>query len=386
MKEAEAAPGPRPTVVVAGFGPVGAAAAAALAVSLPATYKIVVLDAVSKPPLASLDQRMIAVSYGSRVLLERLGAWNGSDASPIRRIHVSQRKVFGRTLLKASDYGIDALGYVVPYASLTSILTGRVSALPVEVRQNARIDRCETAGSRIDMSLSDGSVLSADYVIHAEGQQDDTVPKRKRDYGQSALSAIVKASHPVADTAYERFTEEGPLALLPAKDGYALVWCAKPAETARRMMLSDAEILAELYNTFGERLGRFDRIGPRASIPLGLAVALSARGPREFSIGNAAQSLHPVAGQGFNLGLRDAFNASEAIATHFTDPELANRAFLKSRALDRKATIGMTDLLSRVFATPLWPLSAVRGNALAILDLIPALRHPLARQMMNGQR
>jgi 2-octaprenyl-6-methoxyphenol hydroxylase len=234
-------------------------------------------------------------------------------------------RVFGRTLLKASDYGIDALGYVVPYASLTSMLTGRVSALPVEVRQNARIDRCETAGSRIDMSLSDGSVLSADYVIHAEGQQDDTVPKRKRDYGQSALSAIVKASHPVADTAYERFTEEGPLALLPAKDGYALVWCAKTCGDRAANDVVGRRNLGRALQHF-RRNGWDDSTG---SVPSRQHTARSSRclkragGPREFSIGNAAQSLHPVAGQGFNLGLRDAFNASEAIATHFTDPELA---------------------------------------------------------------
>lgn len=374
------------TVLIAGFGPVGAACAAALSAALPAGHRLVVLDSRPHQEMAKPDARMIAVSYGSRVLLERLGAWRSEDTSPIRHIHVSERNAFGRTLLAASDYGIDALGYVIPYAALTAMLTERVQALPVDVKRNVRIEDCEGSANSCQVTLTDGTALVADYVIHAEGQPDEGAPARKRDYRQSALSAMVTCSHPQAETAFERFTGQGPLALLPAKDGYALVWCANPSESLRRTGLSDRALLDELQETFGDRLGRFQSIGPRASIPLGLNVTSISPGLREFAIGNAAQSLHPVAGQGFNLGLRDAFLASDAISAHFLDPQLAERTFVKSRALDRNATIGMTDLLSRVFATPLWPVRAARGSALALLDIIPALRHPLARQMMNGQR
>ncbi len=374
------------TVLISGFGPVGAACAAALSLRLADSVAIVVLDSRPMRASPSLDTRMLAVSHGSRVLLERLGAWNGEEAAAIRQIHVSERLAFGRTLLKASDYGIDALGYVIPYRALATMLIERARALPVEVRTNVRIEHCKLEGDGCHVALSDGGSIDVDYVIHAEGQPEGQPAQKSRDYEQHALSALVTCERPLAYTAFERFTREGPLALLPAKNGYALVWCARPEETERRMALADAALLGELHDMFGDRLGKFTSIRARSSVPLGLQVAQNAPKLREFAIGNAAQALHPVAGQGFNLGLRDAFCVGAAIARNFDDPAKAESDFLVQRRRDRHATIGVTDLLSRVFATPLWPLRPLRGAALALLDVVPALRHPLARHMMNGQR
>jgi 2-octaprenyl-6-methoxyphenol hydroxylase len=218
-------------------------------------------------------------------------------------------------------------------------------------------------------------------------------PDRKamqRDYGQSAITSFVTCTLLQPATAWERFTEHGPLALLPAMQngeiGYALVWCCRPADADALIRLDDLSFLDRLHAEFGDRVGDFVTVGPRNVYPLTLkAVAATARG-REFAIGNAAQTLHPVAGQGLNLGLRDAFVLASALRENFDDPEQCARSFRAARRLDRAATIRLTDFLPRIFSSRWAPVAAARGAALASLDLIAPLRHVLARQMMNGRR
>jgi 2-octaprenyl-6-methoxyphenol hydroxylase len=376
-------------VAIAGFGPVGAACALALSDRVKQD-RITILD--GRPAgAAGHDLRMIAISEGTRVLLERLLAWDGQHASPITEIHVSERRHFGRTLISAGDYGLPALGYVIAYRHLAAMLEARVKALGIEVRK-ARVADLSTEPERLVLHLSDGNSLDAAYLIHAEGgtfQQQDKKAFSKS-YQQVAVSALVTSSAPLAGRAFERFTTDGPIALLPSHDQgescYALVWCGKPLDAGRRITLPEHEFLAELGQEFGHRVGRFTSVRSRASFPLGLTLMRDWPNLRELGIGNAAQTLHPVAGQGFNLGLRDALSLSEVLSARFNEPALVKKHFNAARRIDRSATVGMTDFLPRVVGIAAPFAGTLRASALFALDILAPLRHPLARQMMNGQR
>ena len=251
-------------------------------------------------------ERPIALSYGSRLLLEREGAWPAASPTPISKIHVSQRGGFGRTLISAADCGLPALGYVASYSSIL----GWVSAALACHRQ---IDGTVTAWSpsagEIDVSIAlapDGEVIErARLLVFADGGHAGRAESR-RDYGQQAIVAQVQSESPHRNIAWERFTPGGPIALLPFQDRYALVW-STATETARSLLAAPGpEFLRLLGAAFGGRLGGFLNASPRASFPLALRRRSTAAGPRTVLIGNAAQTLHPVAGQGLNLGLRDA--------------------------------------------------------------------------------
>jgi 2-octaprenyl-6-methoxyphenol hydroxylase len=216
--------------------------------------------------------------------------------------------------------------------------------------------------------------------------------QRQRDYGQTAIVGVVTVTAPQRQTAWERFTAAGPLALLPldthadpSRCTYALVWCSEPAHAQRRLELSDHAFLAELGEAFGTRMGTFTSITGRAAFPLGLTALAHPVDGRIVAIGNAAQTLHPVAGQGLNLGLRDAHALVDSIARFGATPE-ALREFALRRDFDRRLTIGLTDTMARAFTIDLGPLTALRGFALAALDLVPAAKTALARHMMFGQR
>ncbi len=374
--------------MIAGFGPVGAACAIALAQRLGGKAQLSILDG---RPLTSdtADPRMIAISAGSRVLLERLGAWDPANATPIETIHVSQRGHFGRTLIRARDYRLPALGYVMPYGSLAGMLQQRVRALGIDIRPG-RIASVQPEAEHCQITLVNHDTVRADYLVHAEGGTfGDQAPRQiSRTYHQEGLTAIVGVSHPIAGCAYERFTPAGPIALLPCRhlgiESYALVWCAAPADCQQRLMLSEAAFLEQLAIAFGRRVGDFLSVSARASFPLGLNIARTWPSPREPVIGNAAQTLHPVAGQGFNLGLRDAILLGESMSKWFAEPQQLQRRFLGVRRLDRGTTVGFTDFMPRVFGLPVAPV--VAAGALTLLDLLPGLRGPLAKQMMYGRR
>ena len=374
--------------MIAGFGPVGAACAIALSMRAGPAAKITVLD--GRPLKVDVaDPRMIAISEGSRVLLERLGAWAPQRATAIEEIHVSQRHHFGRTLIRARDYQLAALGYVMPYGALAAMLQQRVRELDIEVLED-RLQNAVTNHDECKVTLSSGAQLAVEVLVHAEGGTFGEQPgsQLSRDYRQEGLTAIVRASQPVPARAFERFTPTGPIALLPCRhenaDSYALVWCDRSEESRRRLLLSDQQFLEELAVSFGRRVGKFKSVEARASYRLGLNVNRSWPSPREPAIGNAAQTLHPVAGQGFNLGLRDALVLSEVMADPSTEPVSLQQRFLSARRFDRSTTVGLTDFMPRAFGLP-WA-GHVAGGALTLLDLVPALRHPLARQMMYGQR
>jgi 2-octaprenyl-6-methoxyphenol hydroxylase len=441
-------------VTIVGAGPVGLALAGWLARrSATRALKIALVDA-REPEDSIADPRAIAVSHGSRMILEPL-RWP-ADATAIHRIHVSQRGHFGRTLIDHGEHGLPALGYVLRYGSIVHGLAEAVHAtsvhwfrstsaaaptqeldgvtLPIETAGVTRQLRTrilvnaegglfgdqKSSGRVAGKRAAKGASTSADRQVghgaadddNARSQAADSATKSAdrqagrdgeaarragggvaetgtRDYGQTALVGTVTVSAPQPHVAWERFTSQGPIALLPMGGvrgaDYALVWCCAPEEAARRAQLSDEDFLRELGAAFGDRMGRFTHIKGRASFPLGLNAVETLVNGHVVAIGNAAQTLHPVAGQGLNLGLRDAHALADALSAEGPTP-LALATFAQRRALDRRMTIGATDTLARLFTIDFAPLAIMRGLALTALEFLPPVKTALARQMMFGQR
>lgn len=381
-------------LAIVGAGPVGLALAGWLARRSATQHASIALIDAREPVASANDPRAIAVSHGSHVLLDTL-AWP-ADATPIEHIHVSQRGHFGRTLIDRDEHDLAALGYVVRYGSLVQALAGAVHDTRVDwlTSTTARAPQQDADGVALTLDGPQGErTLRARIVINAEGglfhEQHADAGKHRRDYGQTALVGTVTVSAPRPNVAWERFTHEGPLALLPLggprQADYSLVWCCTPDEAARRAALPDDAFLRELGSAFGDRMGQFVAIAGRASFPLGLNAAQTLVSGRVAIVGNAAQTLHPVAGQGLNLGLRDAHTLVDTLSAQgFEATALAT--FNARRALDRRFTIGATDTLARLFTIDAGPLPLLRGAALTALEFVPPLKKAIARQMMFGQR
>lgn len=372
-------------IAICGGGPVGLALALLLVKRGFAASRIAVIDA--KPVEQTVkDPRSIALSYGSRQILEEIGAWPIA-ADAIHDIHVSRRGHFGRTIIDRDEFGVPALGYVARYGALVSSLAALLERTAVTSLRPAHVTSSTEQADAVDIRFGEGNAITAQFMVQAEGglfseQDAKTV---RRDYGQTAIIAQVKVSSPVAHRAFERFTEEGPLALLPQEDGYAMVWCVRPETASRLQALSDAEFLSELGNAFGSRLGRFVAVTPRAAYPLGLN-AHNIATARTAAIGNAAQTLHPVAGQGLNLGLRDVAVLAKLLSEDLSSASLER--FTMHRRTDRNLTIRITDTMARIFASAPdgAPTQAMLGLSLGLIDAVKPAKRLLAEHMMFGAR
>jgi 2-octaprenyl-6-methoxyphenol hydroxylase len=336
------------------------------------------------------DKRVIALSHGSQKILEWLGVWQEIAATPIKTIHVSQQGGFGRTRITAEEQGVPALGYVATAASLGAALDDALTAQGIEFRGADRIEHVDTSSAADHVTLHGiGGSCTAALVVYAEGAIDADAAATVRDYGQHAVICTVTPGSAHGNVAYERFTPQGPLALLPCGSEFAVVYTCPTDEAATLAALSDENFLARLQDHFGKRL-RFSAVTPRHVFPLVLRYRNSPVGERAVWLGNAAQTLHPVAGQGFNLALRDVWELARTLAGsgEFGDPGeaslLAN--YTASRRVDRRGTIGFTDSLVRIFSNDIAPLRAARGIGLFVLDMLPPLRGFVARRMMYGAR
>jgi 2-octaprenyl-6-methoxyphenol hydroxylase len=373
-------------VAICGAGPVGMALAALLARRGTSGARIALIDAKALAATVA-DPRSIALSYGSRMLLDEIGAWP-VPATPIHQIHVSRRGQFGRSMIDRAEEKVPALGYVTRYGELVTALAAACERAGVSIMRPARVTGSLEHATGVSLQLDDGRELEAAIVVQAEGgvfgEQDGKA--HMRDYHQTAVIARVSTSAPIAHRAYERFTGEGPLAMLPqdSADGlqYALVWCVRPDTAEVLLALDDAAFLARLGEAFGTRLGRFTATSARGSYKLGLNADARATA-RTVAIGNAAQTLHPVAGQGLNLGLRDAAVLARLLAQGASPERLAE--FSAARAIDRRLTVGLTDTMARVFASE-GPSQALLGLSLGILDTVAPARTLLADLMMYGRR
>ncbi|HYH40601.1 MAG TPA: FAD-dependent oxidoreductase [Burkholderiales bacterium] len=371
--------------VVVGGGPVGAAAALELHA---AGFDIVLLEA--RPPgAASDDLRPLALSHGSRLILERLGVWEGLDpATPIERIHISHRGRLGRAVFTAAEARLPALGYVVDYRGLVAALGRALDAAGVPVLRGASVTSLahDKTSARLELATSEGPrECIASLVIVADGSAASTaIDVRETDYGQSALTALVTTDRPHTRTAYERFTPDGPLALLPLASAYALVWTLPPAEAQALSEASPAHFIEVLQGRFGERAGRFVAVRARAVHRVVLRVAERTTAGRTVLIGNAAQALHPVAGQGFNLGLRDAWELASAMRDRGAGAEDLLETYRARRRIDRTGGIGFTHALVRLFSNDWLPLAAARGAGLMLVDCLPPVKDFVVRRMVFG--
>lgn len=337
--------------MIRGAGPVGCA----LALALRGTSLEVALFDPSPSPKSF---QPIALSHGSRLILERLGVWKGLATTTIEQVLVTQADAFGRTRLDAADAGVPALGYVTDYGSLVAAMRAPLA----------------------DRLLAEE--VPARCLVHAEGSASDAVEKP---YRQSALVALIDTAPPPRGVAFERFTAEGPLALLPFAGRYALIWTALPERAEALAHAEEKDFLAALAGACGSAPGAPLAVERRAVRPLFLRVRPTRVAPRAVYIGNAAQTLHPVAGQGLNLGLRDAWQLSRLLADA---PDPGDRQLLSryaaSRRLDARATIGLTHWLAAGFTGSSRPLRAARGLALGLLDVLPGPRRFFARRMIYG--
>jgi 2-octaprenyl-6-methoxyphenol hydroxylase len=372
-------------IVICGAGPVGLALATLLVKHGCSSQRIALIDAKTLEQVAH-DPRSIALSYGSMQLLDGIHAWP-KIADAIHQIHVSRSGHFGRTLIDRADYDLPALGYVTRYGAVLSELSDAAYGTGVTVMRPLQVQTTAEKEESVELTLSNGTSLSTKILVQAEGGvfEQQTAKSLRRDYDQIAIVAHVRASAPIAYRAFERFTDEGPLALLPQDDGYALVWCARPQSTAHLIGLPDAAFLQALGKAFGTRLGRFTHVSERNTFPLGLN-AHPAASTRTVAIGNAAQTLHPVAGQGLNLGLRDATILARLLAEDASPTAL--REFADRRQTDRNLTIRITDTMARIFASaPQGSLSqGLLGASLSAIDSFKPAKRMLAEQMMFGWR
>ncbi|MEN9864953.1 MAG: hypothetical protein RL748_543 [Pseudomonadota bacterium] len=394
-------------IAICGAGPVGMALAAMLVKNGVAASQITLIDGKSLEQSVQ-DPRSIALSYGSRQILQRIGAWPIASTE-IHQIHVSRRGHFGRTLIDRNEHQVPALGYVSRYGAIVEALARVCQQMGVQILRPMQLCASQENSDGVSLSLQThdaltSSLLQSKILVQAEGGVFSSQMQKKlnRDYQQTALIAEVRSSAPIPHRAFERFTDEGPLALLPQNDrhsggpgnpasagnhAYSLVWCVKPTTAEALLALDDAGFLDELWHVFGNRLGRFTSCSQRMAFPLGLNANPDGHGlQRSIAIGNAAQTLHPVAGQGLNLGLRDAAVLASTLAREIAPASL--QRFEQARRDDRALTLRLTDTMARVFTSGAQRSLAqgMLGATLGLLDAFDPAKHLLAELMMFGRR
>jgi 2-octaprenyl-6-methoxyphenol hydroxylase len=377
-------------ILIIGAGPVGMTLQLALAAG---GQKSLLLDRRPQQSQQN-DPRALALSHGARQLLEQINAWPTRAATPIETIHISQKGGFGRTLIDRADYQLAALGYVVRYRDLAAALATQLSA-------DALLDSVEILDitpteNHVTVSLRHAGVLrkiQTTLLIHAEGTPGDDPAVKVSDYHQHAVIAEITPQPGHQHRAWERFTPDGPLALLPLGNEYSVVFTLPPAKADAVMAMDDANFTAALQSQFGTRMG-FTKPGPRSRFPLFLRMREKLAQGNEIWIGNAAQTLHPVSGQGFNLGIRDAWQLSEILLKNGVDRDLKGvprwdsslTTYAASRRLDRQGSAFFTDQIVRAFSNDFGPLKLARGLGLLALDICPPARHFVAKRMIWGAR
>lgn len=390
-------------IVIAGGGMVGASLALALA-QLGFDITLVEAAPLKTGGSPSFDDRTTALSNGSRRIMEGLGVWPlvRHEATPIHKIHVSDRGRFGFARIDAAELDLDSLGFVIANRALGAGLWQRLEASGVRVLAPARVvdydvtaEGCEV---RLEGDAAGSEPVHCRLLVAADGAQSAVrksagVESSTWDYEQTALTANLTTQVFHNHVAYERFTPQGPIALLPFVEGrVGLVWTLAPEDAAETLALPDAEFLERLQQAFGMRLGRFLTVGKRQGYPLALTRAEEQVTDRVVILGNAAQGLHPIAGQGFNLGLRDAACLAEVLADARTvsgaavDPGAA--ALLEQyrawRQEDRRRIVAFTDGLVRVFRQPFAPIRLLRDIALLAFDLSPQAKQAMSQLSLGA--
>ena len=397
-------------VVIVGGGMVGSSFALALA-SMMGGRDLSVLIVEASPlqsstsELENFDARSTALSYGSSLILEQAGLWQGIEkfAAPIKKIHVSDKGRFGSAQLDCKDYGIDALGYVVENQNIGK-------ALAQALAQSESIDHLGSAtvsdaspkalGMSLQVHFAEGNhqEVSADLTVLADGGRSPLCSKlgiaiAKKDYGQHGLIANIAFATPHSDQAFERFTETGPLAILPLRtisgeNRASLVWTVLEAQVPELMAMNESQLIDVLQQRFGDRLGSITRIGKMAHYPLALNQASEQVRPGLVLLGNVAHTLHPVAGQGLNLALRDVQALVNTLSTAREAGEGLGsmktlQAYAQLQSEDQRTTIAATDSLVRLFSSNQLSKVFLRKFGLISLEMVPSMKRLFAFQAMG---
>lgn len=389
-------------IVIAGGGMIGSSMALALA---PLGLRVAVVEPVARAATAqpSFDERTTALSRSSQRAYEAMGLWDQvvAASTPITHIHVSDQGRFGFSHIDASEQGVEALGYVVINRVLGEVLQNALAAeASLELLCPARITAATTAAEAAVVTVAeDGATreLRCRLLIAADGARSPVrdmlgIAASEVQYGQRAIIGNLQPEQPIANRAYERFTAQGPLALLPlGAERAGFVWIVAEDDADRVLALDDDAFLNDLQAAFGYRLGKFSRVGERASYPLSLSKAARLTATRAVLIGNSAHGLHPVAAQGFNLGLRDVAALCDCIADALqtegrsADPgsdALLDR-YAEWRRSDQQKLVGFTDGLVRLFGASSGAVRALRNIGMLGFDLVPGVRSLFAKHTMG---
>jgi len=391
-------------IVIVGGGMVGISLALLLRAQRP--WKILLVEAqelaVSDSPVSgayssSFDARSTALSWSSRNIYQSIAVWPQlkRHLAAIAQIHVSDRGHAGLTRIDAADANVDALGYVVENQWLGSVLLNQLAETDIQLLGSAGVETIVplAAGMCLGVQQSDQDLqtIDAKLVVIADGAGSSTSKKlgiqsQSSTYGQTGIIANISLEKPHGGVAYERFTDQGPMALLPLTDfkgrpRSALVW-TQPSEMAESLMAADEQsFLEQLQTRFGYRLGRFKQLGERVAYPLALTTATEQMRRHLVVMGNAAHSLHPVAGQGFNLSLRDAATLANSLAQ--AGEAIGDLAVLQQyqqqQAADQRNTVLFSDSLPKLFGLSSSVIALGRNSGLLAMDLIPSLRNSFAR-------
>lgn len=386
----------RVQIAIIGGGLVGASLALALqAGARERQWKIVLIEpyAPGDSYQPSYDARASALSFGSQQIYQSLGLWDAiaPRAEAIQDIHISDRGRFAAARINAKEEGVAALGYVVENAWLGHCLWAALDSAIVEWRCPARVEQMHSLPDGYRLELDDGSSLECDLAILADGGRSGLreqlgIYAQHNPYGQTALISNISSAKPHQGMAFERFTDDGPMALLPLPENRSvLIWTREPEEAQRLYALPDQQFLQELQACFGYRLGAIEQVGRRHLYPLSLIQSSEQVRANLVVLGNAAHSLHPVAGQGYNLSLRDSMALADCLLAGPNTPgDLATlQSFQQQQQLDQELTIGFSDRVTRLFSNAKPVLASGRNLGLLGLDLFPPAKHWFAHQAMG---
>ena len=381
-------------VIVAGGGMIGTSLALAL---LPLGLRVAVVEAVPRaaPAQPSFDDRSTALSRSTQRMFEAMGLWQEivAASTPIRSIHVSDQGRFGFSHIEAGEQGVEALGYVVINRVLGGVLQGALdAACDIDVICPGRIVgvSLDPEAATVTVELAEGrqAQLECDLLVAADGANSTVremmgIGASQVSHGQRAVIGNLLTEKPIENVAYERFTSQGPLALLPITDARTgFVWTVAEDDAERVMALDDQAFLAEIQRAFGNRLGEFSRVGKRAAYPLVLSKAAALTATRSVLVGNSAHGLHPVAAQGFNLGMRDVAALCDCLADHRHEPNMLD-VYAEWRRGDQGKLVRFTDNLVKLFGSKRPPLKALRNVGMLGFDLIPGVRSLFAKHTMG---
>ena len=381
------------SIAIIGGGPVGAIFAL---LNNSQTSKIFLLESNSQIQTKS-DKRALALSSGTKFILQKIDVWNDLEAglTPIKTIHTSQKGTFGRSLMEAKEFGQEALGYIISYGDLLKALQKKIShSKNIEAFYNAKVlsfvSKEETQNLIFKYKSKEKS-LNCDLLVLADGGSSEingiNIERSNKSFEHSALVTHVETDIPHVNIAYERFTNMGPMALLPNLNGqYSLVWTGPNDDIERLNQLDNSKFLIELQKHFGDRVGNFKLSDKRITFPLRQSYILKYPQENIAIIGNSAQIIHPVAGQGLNTGIRDALILADCIKKDVNlEIKLMIRKFNRMRKKETKDILWFTDSLVTLFSNDIIGVNKIRGMALSFLDLIPPIKKKFVKKMSYGK-